>query len=202
MPLIGFWWLPVLLSISAVIMVALSVKRVQQGMECTVERFGRYTRTLSPGLNFIIPILDKIGARLNMMEQMLDMPTQEVFTRDNAMIKVDGVAFFRIVNAAKAVYAVSNLQSAIMNLTIANIRSVLGSMDLDDLLSQRDKINSQFLHGVDEATAPWGVKVTRIEIKSITPQRDLVEAMGHLMKVKLVSQNHHGKDAAFRLMKW
>ena len=157
------------------------IKTIPQGYNYTVERFGRYTRTLSPGLNLIIPFVDRVGARMNMMEQVLDVPTQDVITRDNASVGVDGVAFYQVLNAPQAAYQVAGLQNAILNLTMTNIRTVMGSMDLDELLSNRDAINERLLRVVDEAAHPWGIKITRVEIKDINPPANLVESMARQM---------------------
>lgn len=168
----------------AVLWVFLSVKSVPQGMQYTVERFGKYTRTLTPGLSFITPVIERVGREMIMMEQVMDVPSQEVITKDNAMVTVDGVVFYQVMDAPKAAYEVNQLDLAILNLVMTNIRTVMGSMDLDELLSRRDDINARLLMVVDDATTPWGIKVTRIEIKDIAPPKDLVEAMGRQMKAE------------------
>lgn len=161
-----------------------TVKVVPQGYNFTIENFGRYTRTLSPGLHILIPVMERVGARMNMKEQVMDIPSQDIITRDNAMVRVDGVTFFQVLNAARAAYEVDQLEGSIINLTMTNIRTVMGSMDLDELLSNRDVINAKLLQVVDAATEAWGVKVTRIEIKDIAPPRDLVDSMARQMKAE------------------
>ena len=180
----GFSWVVVAVVVLIVLVLFAGIKTIPQGYNYTVERFGRFTRTLRPGLSIIVPFIDRIGAKMNMMEQVLDVPTQQVITKDNATVAVDGVAFYQVLDAARAAYEVKGLQNALLQLTMTNIRTVMGSLDLDQLLSHRDEINDRLLHVVDAAAAPWGLKVTRIEIKDIVPPANLVEAMGRQMKAE------------------
>ena len=184
----GFSIFTVIIVVLAVFTLFLAVKTVPQGYNWTVERFGRYTKLLGPGLNLIVPFVDRVGRKMNVMEQLIDIPSQDVISKDNATVTVDGVAFFQVFDAAKASYEVANLNQAIIVLTMTNIRSVMGSMDLDQVLSHRDEINERLLRVVDAAVSPWGLKVNRIEIKDIVPPADLVEAMGRQMKAERVKR--------------
>jgi regulator of protease activity HflC (stomatin/prohibitin superfamily) len=180
----GFDWVVVAIVVLIILVLIAGIKTVPQSYNYTVQRFGRFTRTLKPGLNLIVPFIDRIGAKMNMAEQVLDVPTQEVITRDNATVSADGITFFQVIDAPRAAYEVTGLQNALLAITMTNIRTVIGGMDLDEVLSKRDEINDKLLTVVDAAASAWGVKVTRIEIKDITPPRDLVDAMARQMKAE------------------
>ena len=180
----GFGVVAIVIALFVVVTVVMGVRQVPQGFNYTVERFGRYNKTLTPGLGLVIPYIDRVGHKLSVMEQVVDVPSQEIITKDNATVKVDGVAFYQVLDVRKASYEIASLERALLNLVMTNIRTVMGSMDLDQLLSHRDEINSRLLGVIDAASEPWGVKVTRIEIKDIEPPRDLVDSMARQMKAE------------------
>jgi regulator of protease activity HflC (stomatin/prohibitin superfamily) len=182
----GGFFLAAVVVFAGIVVLFKAVRMVPQGYEWTVETFGKYTRTLAPGLHILMPIYQGVGRKINMMEQVMDVPSQDVITKDNAVVKVDGVVYFQVLDAAKAAYEVAQLEVAILNLVMTNIRTAIGSMDLDESLSKRDEINAKVLTAVDHATHPWGLKVNRIELKDIQPPRDLIASM---QQQKMAEQN-------------